>query len=113
MTKCSRLGAAILIPSTAESTEIAGVMIPSPNNNPAANMSRNVMGVTIFPEHFCKRLNRANEPPSPSESAISTNIAYLILIKMMSNQKIRLAVPATWAGVIERCQLPKKTSLNA
>ena len=76
-------------PSTALSTEIAGVIMPSPYSSAAPNrpiMTR--IGCTIFPPFDRTSATSARMPPSPWLSARITNSRYLIDTVMISDQKI-------------------------
>ena len=72
-------------PSTADNTLIAGVIIPSPNNRPAAIISNADTDRTIL--FLCCRssANSANTPPSPSLSALSTQNTYLNATTIISD----------------------------
>ena len=81
------------MPSTAESTEIAGVMTASPKNSEAPTMPM----ARMIAERFGK-LPRASAisdstPPSPRLSARSTNMMYLIVTVIVSDQMISDSTP--------------------
>ena len=70
-TSDARLGTATFSPSTADSTEIAGVIMLSPKNNDAPNTPR-VIRPTVSPVRFlapCSSPVRDMMPPSPLSSA--------------------------------------------
>ncbi len=63
-------------PSTADVTEIGGVIIPSASNAAPPSMAGNT-------NHFPLRLTNANNekiPPSPRLSALSVRITYLMVV---------------------------------
>ncbi len=72
------LGETTSMPSTADSTEMAGVMTLSPKNSAAPNMpSRTAMATTRWAATRCRiRAASAMMPPSPSLSARSMNATY-------------------------------------
>ena len=76
-TRCSSDGAATLMPSIAESTEIAGVIIESPKNSDAPKMPRPESSTLVrrLPATPLRRISviRAMMPPSPSLSARITS----------------------------------------
>ena len=76
-TRCSSDGAATSTPSTADSTEIAGVIMPSPRNSDAPKIPSAASSIFVrrAPE-TCprrRRVMRAMMPPSPSLSARITS----------------------------------------
>lgn len=93
MTQDSKAGAITLIPSIAESTEIAGVMIHSQKRSPVAKRRRNEITVNFFVLCLCSTLRSANGPPSPSLSALRTNTTYLIQTIRINIQNIKLETP--------------------
>ncbi len=92
-TRWARLGVATLSPSTAEITEIAGVIMPSPKNSPAPKMP------SVTSTAACASLRRwisavsAMIPPSPRLWARMMNPAYLIDTSIISAQKISETMP--------------------
>ena len=86
------------MPSTAESTEIAGVITASPKNSEAPSMP-----ITRIQAGRPRKLPRASAisdsiPPSPRLSARSTNAMYLIVTMTVSAQKISDSTPRTCSG---------------
>ena len=83
-------------PSTADSTEMAGVMTPSPYSNAAPNRAANT---THTPERLSlrpgTRANSAKMPPSPLLSARMMNDRYFTATTMMSDQKNSDKRPST------------------
>ena len=64
-------------PSTADSTEIAGVIMLSPENKAAPKMPSVVSTITVRPLHAPHRRTSATSammPPSPSLSACITSV---------------------------------------
>jgi hypothetical protein len=97
----SNSGAISLRPSIADSTEIAGVMTPSPNRSAAPmTPSRTTIGtpgpLAIRSEATSDK--SARMPPSPSLSARSTNTTYLSETISISAQKISETMPSTSAA---------------
>ncbi len=83
-------------PSTALSTEIAGVMMPSPYNNAVPNTpneTRMPALATVRPRFGITSAVSAKIPPSPLLSARMTNIRYLIEMMMTSDQKANEHTP--------------------
>jgi hypothetical protein len=97
------------IPSTAESTEIAGVITPSPNTIPAAKSSISATNVSDagIPTRLVGRscASSASVPPSPSLSARSITVAYF-------TQTTRI-MPSTCSGVGAKPRPVVKHCLNA
>ena len=100
-TYASRLGAAMVVPSTAASTEIAGVITPSPYSSAAPNSPK------ITYTHRRPRAtgslpvasaDSARIPPSPSLSARITSERYLMVITITSDQNITESRPITFAS---------------
>ena len=82
-------------PSTAESTEMAGVMQPSPKNSAAPTMpsmetSQRPRGVRAT--RWAKAM-RARMPPSPRLSARSTKKTYFTVTVSSSDQMMRDSTP--------------------
>ncbi len=105
-TKDSRWGAAISRPSTAESTEIAGVIIPSPYSRAVPNSPRRTrpQRTREFRDWAEGRINEvsARIPPSPSLSARSTKARYLRDTTMISDHTISEITPRTVSRVTAR-----------
>ncbi len=92
-TRCERPGAATFNPSTAEVTEIAGVIMPSPKNRPAPKIP-NVTRIAVRPTpRRWIRAASAITPPSPRLWARITKHAYLIDTTIKSAQKISETIP--------------------
>ena len=106
---------ATLRPSTALSTEIAGVMIPSPYNSaepnrPAATSRRpKPRGVPLGRASA----RRARMPPSPRLSARITIDRYLNVTTKLSDQTISDRMPSTFCSFTGNPWVPKKHSLKA
>ena len=87
----------VSVPSTAESTEIAGVIMLSPKNSAAPNTprpaSRNFRraGMTFPSWRICEI--SAMIPPSPWLSAFITSPTYLTVTISVTDQKIRETMP--------------------
>ena len=94
-TKRSMLGKATSRPSTAESTEIAGVMTESPKNRAAPKTPRSATSTEIRPGVRLRRTRvaRARMPPSPSLSARSTKHTYLMVTMRTSTQTMQEMTP--------------------
>lgn len=101
-------------PSSAERTEITGVMSPSPYSkadpkSPARTSPR----LKLASRFLWSRASIAKTPPSPSSSARMMNKAYLMLTTNMSDQKIRDTNPRTFWGVGATAKWPVKHTLTA
>ncbi len=87
----------VLVPSTAERTEIAGVIMLSPKKRAAPNTPRPasmnlVLPLTLSPS--CRTCEiSAIIPPSPSLSALMTSPTYLTVTMIVTAQKISDAIP--------------------
>jgi hypothetical protein len=96
--KACRPGAATSRPSTAPSTEIAGVITPSPKNSEAPKMPRMP---TTYAERDPLRSVRwvsaisAMMPPSPSLSARMMMVTYFSVTTMFSAQNASESTPST------------------
>ena len=101
--KRSKAGVAIDRPSTAESTEIAGVIIPSPKNKDAPTKPKIIM-ISFFrgerPSWRRFRANRAIIPPSPLLSALMMTNTYLIETINVMVQKIKDRIPRILISLI-------------
>ena len=86
-------GVATFSPSTADVTEIAGVIIPSPKNRPAP--SRPSVIRIAARGTFLREISAASAmiPPSPRLWARMITIAYLIETMITSAQKISDTIP--------------------
>jgi hypothetical protein len=112
-TQLSNEGATTLSHSTAESTEIAGVIMPSPKRSPVANKRRKDIKRNFLSFFVCKRFRSAKGPPSPLLSARRTKTIYLIQMMITNIQKIRLETPTIFFSVSAKCACQKNTSLRA
>ena len=91
MTKGVKAAVTSSSPSSALSTEIAGVIAPSPYNKAAPNSpaTTRIWRVRDFPDTLvCSSDTRAMIPPSPSLSARITTSKYLIEMTMISDHVI-------------------------
>ena len=97
MTNSARLGLTTLSPSTAESTEIAGVIMLSPKNNAAPripSIDNIVMSRALErPPIRWIRVIKAITPPSPSLSARMTKVTYVSVTMVITDQKINDTTP--------------------
>ena len=105
MTQCCSWGVAISRPSTAESTEIAGVSAPSAYSNAAPKMPSTIInrrGVSPRASRlpFTSAIN-ASTPPSPLLSARMITTWYLIVTIRINDQKINDKTPNTFPVVTE------------
>ena len=94
----SSTGVATPRPSTAPSTEMAGVMMPSPYSSAAPKIPRAISQPrSLLPVGLIGVASavRARMPPSPWLSARSTNTRYFTDITMMSAQTISDSTPRT------------------
>ena len=101
-------------PSTALSTEMAGVMMPSPYSRAAPNRPTAIR--TPRSEVAVRERTSATSarmPPSPSLSARITNTRYLIETMTMSDQKISESTPSTLPVVTGTAWDPEKHSRSA
>ena len=96
-----KAGAAVSSPSTALRTEIDGVIMPSPYNSPAPNITSNA-GHGSRPDR-CARSGRsasnAKMPPSPWLLARMITVRYLSDTTSMSAQITSDRTPSTFSGV--------------
>ena len=95
--RCSSDGAATFSPSTAESTEIAGVIMLSPRNSeapkiPSAASSSFVRAPPATPARRISVIS-AMMPPSPSLSARITSSTYVTVTMIVTDQKISETIP--------------------
>jgi len=95
-TASANVGVAIAIPSTAERTEIAGVMTDSPSSMQAPNMPitiiRKYCRLSLLIERSAKAINEST-PPSPLLSARITTNTYLSVTTIKSAQIIMEITP--------------------
>ena len=94
----------VLSPSTADSTEIAGVIMLSPKNRAVANTPSSTSPRVQRRSPCAEReisASSARLPPSPLLSARMMIATYLIVTTIIIDQKIRLSTPNTlkWSGV--------------
>ena len=99
-TKGARFGDICLRPSSAESTEIAGVMIASPENSadPATPMKK--MSSVRLPSARWASAISDRMPPSPLLSACIRNSTYLAVTVTISAQTISETTPITSNGAM-------------
>ena len=93
MTRCESDGVATFRPSTAEVTEIAGVIMPSPKNSPAPRRPSVTSAAARGTLRRWMSALSAMMPPSPRLWARMMNPAYLIETSMISAQKMSEAIP--------------------
>ena len=101
-------------PSTADRTEIEGVIIASPKNNEVASTANIVSSQPRFPGVL--RLISASSarlPPSPLLSAAMTISTYFSVTISKNAQNTRLSTPKTWSMSIGSGWWPTKVSFNA
>ena len=103
-------------PSTADKTEMAGVMIPSPKNSeapikPIEINSNFFRWLKLVLRKFSA--SKAIIPPSPLLSARMTIAEYLMVMTMVMVQKIMDKIPNTFAGVMPKPCAAWKDSFNA
>jgi hypothetical protein len=98
-------------PSTADRTEIAGVIIASPKNSDAARIPiRKTTPPSLEP--FCRpsawwaRAMSESVPPSPRLSARRRSSTYLMVTTRMSAQMISESTPMTISRVTPPCADP-------
>jgi len=92
-----------LSPSTADSTEIAGVIMLSPKNSDAPKIPNAASASLVRrpPRTPRRRISviSARMPPSPSLSARITSSTYLIVTMIVTDQKINEMTPYTLSSV--------------
>ena len=97
--KSSNSGSMTLRPSTAESTEIAGVIMLSPKNSAAPNRPRAASVIVVrLPRGLLHRRSSvisAMIPPSPLLSARITSETYVTVTMIITDQKISDTTPYT------------------
>ena len=93
-------------PSMAESTEIAGVMTPSPNNSALPAMTRRLTSPIDPPGASRKRAGKsvssAMMPPSPRLSACINSATYLTVTTSVSDQNNNETTPKMLAWLSSR-----------
>ena len=104
-TSSSNPGSTTFTPSTAESTEIAGVIMLSPKNSAAPKMPSEVSTamrrrLRASPPHRLSRVISAMMPPSPSLLARITSVTYVSVTMIITDQKISDTTPYTLPGLI-------------
>ena len=109
MTKVARAGCSTSTPSTALSTEIAGVIMLSPSKRAAPNKPNgsSQLLLLVLDRLGLTSVVRARIPPSPFKSACKITIRYLIDTMITSDQMIKEMTPITLAGSAEmpaRCE---------
>ena len=100
-THACRPGATKPIPSTADRTLMAGVIIPSPYRRAAPKSPsriRTFLDPTSSSRRGATRAVSARMPPSPSLSARNTKRRYLTDTTITSAQKISDRTPSTLVG---------------
>src|SRR5665213_3684354 len=90
-TSAPSAGFSTFSPSTEDSTEIAGVSMPSPKNKASPTTAADEM--VVFnqrgsPGERCASEASAMTPPSPLLSARRMKMTYLIVTTMMSDHRI-------------------------
>src|SRR5579859_7852058 len=97
MTSPDTDGAATLTPSTAESTEMAGVIMLSPKNSEAPKIpsAASTAFARIPPGRARRRIKAISAmiPPSPSLSARITSSTYVTVTMIVTDQKISETIP--------------------
>ena len=97
-TKGARLGEICFKPSSAESTEMAGVMIASPENSAEPATPRKKINSVRLPSALCASAISDRMPPSPLLSACIRNRTYLAVTVTISAQMISETTPMTSPG---------------
>src|SRR3954451_13728926 len=110
----SSAGAASLRPSTADSTEIAGVIMESPMNIEAPTTPSASKGQLLRPNARCPNAINDSVPPSPLLSARNSSRTYLAVTTMNSAQRISDSTPSTITRVTApSCAAPSTAARNA
>ncbi len=114
-TQSGSCGAATPMPSTAPSTEMAGVMTPSPYSSAAPKSPKPTRRrrAPIRCRRGCSRASSAMIPPSPRLSACMMKARYLNDTTKLSDQKISESTPRTLADVGTTPYSGAKHSLRA
>ena len=94
-TACSKIGFTTFSPSTADSTEIAGVITPSPKNSaaPAMPITTTTQRPRVVTLVRSANAISARMPPSPRLSARMMTMTYLTVTVSISAQNTRLSTP--------------------
>ena len=110
-----KAGVATLMPSTAPSTEMAGVMTPSPYSSAAPNRPSPIRSARARPAlaRGRTRARSARMPPSPRLSARSTKLTYLKETTKLIDQNTSDITPITFSRVAGMLWWPPKHSLSA
>ena len=85
-------GSSTLKPSIAEATEMGGVIIPSASKALPPMMAGNKSHLIFV---LLTKAYKANIPPSPLLSALNVSKTYLMVVCMVSVQKIHEIPPST------------------
>src|ERR1700730_1955105 len=113
-TKCSSAGAASLRPSTADSTEIAGVIMESPMNIEAPMTPSASNGQLLRPSACWPSAISDSVPPSPLLSARSSSRTYFAVTTIKSAHRISDRTTSTTTRVTGwACQAPATAYGNA
>ncbi len=95
--KSRKSGLMVLSPSTADSTEMAGVIMLSPKNSAAPNRPAAAKTAAVRrprpPVHCRSSVISAMMPPSPLLSARITSVMYVSVTMIMTDQKISDTTP--------------------
>src|SRR5690242_11765 len=100
-TQCDSAGAATSRPSTADSTEIDGVITPSPKNSAAPSKAISTTSLRMrvdWPTARWASVISAMMPPSPLLSARITRLTYFTATTRISDQVTSERIPSTVAG---------------
>lgn len=114
-TNSSSAGVTSLMPSTAESTEMAGVIMASPKNSEAAAMpmtkttAASLVSV-LWPSTLWARAISESVPPSPRLSARSSSSTYLIVTTRISAQMISDSTAITTSRLAPAWAEPASTA---
>ena len=109
----SKSGVTSTSPSSADSTEIAGVMIASPENSAAPATPRKNTRVERRPSAFCASAISESVPPSPLLFARNRNSTYLAVTVKNSAHRISETVPTTASPPKPRSLVWASDSRNA
>ena len=99
MTECSNAGVTSLSPSTAESTEIAGVITKSPRNMEKPMMPSTMTSGVRRPSARVASAISESVPPSPLLSARSRISTYFRVTTMISAHTMSESTPSTASRV--------------
>jgi len=98
-TECSNAGVTSVSPSTADNTEIAGVMTASPKNMEAPTTPSRKTSAVRRPNARVASAVNDSVPPSPLLSARSSRSTYLIATTTISAHRISESTPSTMSRV--------------